>query len=704
MRSKFFTLLRLVILCLLFVSGGCGGGGNSDDGNNGNIGFGWVTIESPSGSPYTTESDVVDLSGETFINPKAIFCETDTGVTVTYTNANTGLSGSAPQRPEYCWYICKSLCNSSSSPWSASVALGKGDNDITIVATDGHNEGRASIRITRIREFTPPAVTATIPANGAADVKINIDAITATFSEQIDASTINEDSFTIMDGFGNPIIGSVTYQDKTATFKPFNNLDGPATYNVTITSMVEDIWGNPMTADYLWNFSTDPNPDTIPPSVIQEYPADDSSCSDIDTAIFVTFSEDMDSSSLNTNSFTLKDSKGNPILGAVRYDIYNNKFAFRPHYNLSYYEIYTATVTTAVKDLYGHNMDVDYIWSFSTLSSGSGTWQPISTTSAPERSSHTAVWSGTEMIVWGGYRYDYDTGKTVKLNTGDKYNPVFDTWQPISTVNAPSPRYGHTAVWTGTEMIVWGGDDGSTYVNTGGKYNPVFDTWQPISTTNAPPASSDPIAVWTGTELIVWKGSEEPNGGRYDPATDTWQPISTTNAPAIYNYTAIWTSREMIIWGYDIQIQQVGYRYDPITDIWQPISTVNAPSSGWGHTAVWTGTEMIVWGGYKYDGPDYLNTGGRYDPITDTWQPTSIECTPTGRTYHVSIWTGSEMIVWGGMDEGNLFTGGKYDPSPDSWLITDYVGQPTISSGMTAIWTGSEMIVWEGDNGARYQP
>ena len=37
---------------------------------------------------------------------------------------------------------------------------------------------------------------------------------------------------------------------------------------------------------------------------------------------------------------------------------------------------------------------------------------------------------------------------------------IDDTWTPTTLTNAPSPRYCHTAVWTGSEMIVWGGDDG----------------------------------------------------------------------------------------------------------------------------------------------------------------------------------------------------------------------------------------------------
>lgn len=81
-----------------------------------------------------------------------------------------------------------------------------------------------------------------------------------------------------------------------------------------------------------------------------------------------------------------------------------------------------------------------------------------------ERNRHTAVWTGTEMIVWGGEGSGY-----VYLNTGGRYDPTTDSWTPTSTTNAPAGRYRHTAVWTGTEMIVWGGYNGS-YLNTGGRY------------------------------------------------------------------------------------------------------------------------------------------------------------------------------------------------------------------------------------------
>ena len=53
------------------------------------------------------------------------------------------------------------------------------------------------------------------------------------------------------------------------------------------------------------------------------------------------------------------------------------------------------------------------------------------------------------MIVWGGYDGIY-------LDTGGRYNPTVDSWTATSITNAPKGRYHHTAIWTGSEMIIWG--------------------------------------------------------------------------------------------------------------------------------------------------------------------------------------------------------------------------------------------------------
>ena len=269
---------------------------------------------------------------------------------------------------------------------------------------------------------------------------------------------------------------------------------------------------------------------------------------------------------------------------------------------------------------------------------------------------------------------------------------IANTWRP-TFAGVPERRDLHTAVWTGSEMIVWGGYSTSIggYLNTGGRYDPATDSWTSMST-YAPEARDQHTAVWTGSEMIVWGGTNYDDftgdggplntGGRYNPATDSWTGTSTTNAPgARYDHTAVWTGSEMIAWGGYGDTGNTGGRYDPATDSWTPTSTTNAPESRGVHTAVWTGSEMIVWGGFRGSSPyNPVNTGGRYDPSTDSWTATSTTNAPESRGLHTAVWTGSEMIVWGGSNNhfpyNPVNTGARYDPATDSWTATSTTNAP----------------------------
>jgi hypothetical protein len=102
---------------------------------------------------------------------------------------------------------------------------------------------------------------------------------------------------------------------------------------------------------------------------------------------------------------------------------------------------------------------------------------------------------------------------------------------------------------------------------------------------------------------------------------------------------------------------------DTYCDGW--IATAAPPRARRGHTSVWTGSEMIVWGGNAFN---YLDTGGRYFPATNNWMPTNTIAAPSARSLHTAVWTGSEMIVWGGEDLYNHYNnGGRYEPLGDTW-------------------------------------
>jgi N-acetylneuraminic acid mutarotase len=349
------------------------------------------------------------------------------------------------------------------------------------------------------------------------------------------------------------------------------------------------------------------------------------------------------------------------------------------------------------------------------------TWSATSLAGAPApRASHTAVWTGAEMIVWGGCDNSICASGNNPLADGARYDPVTDDWSPVAAAGAPVARTEHTAVWTGGEMIVWGGQGTElARLASGGRYDPAADAWSATPEADAPPGRAGHRAVWTGSEMIVWGQLDEFNrksGGRYDPATDSWAPTSLNDPRrARERHAAVWTGAEMLVWGGDTiggGPSGEGDRYDPATDSWTPMSDLGEPANRkHGFSAVWTGTEMIVWGGQS--GTSLFETGGRYSPATDSWQPTSTAGAPDARAYAAMAWTGTQMIVWGGatLSAFESASGGRYDPATDGWTATSMVDAPPASTFPSGVWTGDELIVWGGlgggsdlVTGGRYRP
>jgi N-acetylneuraminic acid mutarotase len=335
-------------------------------------------------------------------------------------------------------------------------------------------------------------------------------------------------------------------------------------------------------------------------------------------------------------------------------------------------------------------------------------WQPVSATGIGS-DRHSAVWTGQKMIVWG------------ELNAS--YDPSTDGWALISDVNDPIDRDDPTAVWTGSQMIVWGGTRFRHVFNSGGRYDPVNDSWTP--TAGPPEARAGHSAVWTGSEMLVWGGEVENGyrldvGSRYDPLLDSWSPMATLDAPeGRADHHAFWTGDRMLVWGGWLDLRSGG-RYDPLTDDWTPTSLPGIVPDARDPTAVWTGDEMLVWGGIRSGDCDLYQSdyGARYDPFTDQWQSLAIDdATPEPRFDHVAVWTGSEMIVWGGtalsgprdefsecVGRVDFRNGAKYDPGLDRWTTISSADPSLCPLGMDAVWTGTEMIVWNGSNGSRYDP
>ena len=687
-RGSLFTSLTLILL--LF---GCGGGGGEAPPDTGGISIDFPTTD----SAFTTHEASITLSGTAFISPDRSVCcgdsfTNDSGVDVTWSNS-TGGSGGAAQSVGTCtpFGVRPFLCNHT---WRATVPLAVGTNVIRVFATDGKRSGSDSITVTRPPDTTPPTISSTTPGRSAINVPVNR-GVSITFSEAMDNATITSASFTLRDDGGNLVAGTISIADRTATLQPNSFLAGFSDYTATVSDTVKDFAGNSLSAPFTWTFKTG-SADLTSPSIVSVSPASGSACSALDTDIVVNFDEEISGSTLSFSSFNVQ-----PSTNASIYLQGDGKSAvFDPAGFLAASNTYSATVSPGIKDLAGNSAPL-FTWSFSTAA-GVGTWQSVLQLFIPVTGSY--VWTGTEMIVFGG--------AVSQSQAGARLNPTTESWTYLPP--GPFARTGHVAVWTGSEMIIWGGQTTiSGPFNDGSRYRPSTDTWHPMSNIGAPSARVNATAVWTGSEMIVWGGEGEgllaaTDHAAYNPVTDTWRAISALGAAPTPNkrarHSAIWTGSLMIVWGGHAGCftadcpPTTGAMYNPVTDTWEPLNTAGEPSNRSEHTAVWTGTEMIIWGGHNFVGNTYgigLNTGALYNPSTNTWRSVSTACSASGRAGHGALWTGTEMVIMGGWTiSGSRRTGALYDPATDTWRH-----MPLNSLEGFAAWTGTQMFVWNSGTG-----
>ena len=288
------------------------------------------------------------------------------------------------------------------------------------------------------------------------------------------------------------------------------------------------------------------------------------------------------------------------------------------------------------------------------------------------------------------------------------------TWSPLP----PAPlaaRVWTSAIWTGDEMVVYGGatDTAYTPTDTGARFNPATGVWTPMATSPSPAPRHTARMALVGDHIIEYGGGSffdgVAGGGSFDLTTNAWSvSASTTPGPRIYGVIAPMGDRVLTFGGWSSTTDHVGtaFVYDPTSDAWTQTSTANAPSPRSFASAVWTGSEVIVWGGCSGGMPSCeqpKGDGARYDPATDTWTPTSSTGAPSPRAQHAAVWTGSEMIVFGGTSMANeggpLADGAIYTPATDTWRPIATAGAPPPRVDAGAAWLVDKMVVWGGDTG-----
>jgi hypothetical protein len=240
----------------------------------------------------------------------------------------------------------------------------------------------------------------------------------------------------------------------------------------------------------------------------------------------------------------------------------------------------------------------------------------------------------------------------------------------------PAARDSAVVVWTGTQLIVWGGNDGfgdPPHHDDGWAFDAATRTWSSL-----PPAPLAPrswaAGVWTGSEVLVWGGARGfdnndafADGAAYDPVRGSWRALPNGPIGADPVIGATWTGRDMVVIA-----EHNSAAYDPSSDAWR---TIPRPSLDFTEANVlWSGSEVIVFGARQ--GPDGgeppLADGMLLDPVTDTWRDLADVDLPAWRGFpgnigidanaFQAVWNGSRMIV---VDYG--LRAAAFDPTSNTW-------------------------------------
>ncbi len=300
-----------------------------------------------------------------------------------------------------------------------------------------------------------------------------------------------------------------------------------------------------------------------------------------------------------------------------------------------------------------------------------------------------------------------------------------------------TPRGGHSVVWTGSEMLVWGGsadDSGQELLNDGAGFDPANGAWRRIAATDLAPRERH-VAVWTGTEMMVVGGVGRQDGAAYDPAADSWRDIPAMPfALDVGSPAAVLVDDGLMIWS-------------PVEDL---VAIYDLDNNSW-RTLPGTGLRGLGSGALRSDGRGKLVAVGATTPSSRTpipllqiaqWSDGAWDVLPEvglsvpgldlGAAPELTGWVNQIFVAWsdaglnGGAVALNLASGSWesiapppivgcesrpdpvsmgdrllvvngcgaaaiYDASAGGWEIVMLEGRP---DGRTTVWTDDELLSW----------
>ena len=299
------------------------------------------------------------------------------------------------------------------------------------------------------------------------------------------------------------------------------------------------------------------------------------------------------------------------------------------------------------------------------------------------------------------------------LTQGPSPLPRSPLWQGYAegwTELPPPPEWrdGAAVLWTGSELLYWGGrprgrDDAHAQAD-GFIFEPSDRTWTPMPA--APVSGIDARAYWTGDEAIfVMSDEARSEAEAFDPSTGSWRRLA--DGPAIPDgASSAWTGIEVVLFGggpVGAPTNQQARALDPASGEWRRLADAPVPMNL--SDAVWTGTDVVVIGS-ALDRRNVASTSTAqveaYDPASDRW--TAMPAPP------ISAQTASAAYVAGHLVGWELYgpDSAEWLPGQQRWRSLDmggFEGGECYAEGVTVAtalftWNCGSPTAWYADTGA----
>lgn len=328
----------------------------------------------------------------------------------------------------------------------------------------------------------------------------------------------------------------------------------------------------------------------------------------------------------------------------------------------------------------------------STTVSGhaANSWRHIATPNLSARDQGVAVWTGEEVVVVGGSSTKpcAPNGDCLinlePLADGAAYDPGTDAWRPIA--NAPVPFVRGYGAWTGNEVLVLAEGTGGPDVLLA--YDPAADAW---ARRPDPPANGIGAMTWTGDSWVgisEFGGSDDP-GWRYRPTTGAWEALPPDPIGRLGPRVLVWTGTDLVLLG--SRAVEGGPTPNGLWEaaalssdgVWRRLPSSSIDNNGGTWTAI---NGLVVNPGTEYSGE--YDTGGILDLDRERWLPLPVDqSTVSGDR------TGYHGVAgrWVADDDRLL------DPVESEWHTIK--GRPDDVLPAVAVWTGTEIVTWGGTIG-----